>query len=140
MLAHTLRNARIKYVHSSDFIRTRNTAAPTAAAHGLEVQLYDPRKLPELAKKLRKIGGRHLVVGHSTTTPLLVQLLGGEAGKEINEANEFDRLYIITVSKDGTAQSVLLRYGKAFVPESKRRTNFEKLRQISRAKRASVGR
>ena len=40
--------AEIEYVHSSDFIRTRGTAAPTAAEHGLEVKLYDPRELPAL--------------------------------------------------------------------------------------------
>lgn len=115
-LAQTLRSAGVEHVHSSDFIRTRDTAAPTAAAQRLKVQLYDPRKLPDLVKKLRKQGGRHLVVGHSNTTPQLVKLLGGEAGGKINEGGEFDRLYVVTINKDGAVQSVLLRYGKAYAP------------------------
>jgi phosphohistidine phosphatase SixA len=110
-LAESLRSANLEYVHSSDFIRTRDTAAPTAAQFGLEVDLYDPRDLPALARHLRRTGGRHLVVGHSNTTPPLVDLLGGHGGSAINEAGEFDRLYIVTVGMDGTTLSAMLRYG-----------------------------
>ena len=51
-LARNLRNAEIEYVHSSDFTRTRDTAAPTANKYGLEVELYDARQgLPTLVRK-----------------------------------------------------------------------------------------
>ncbi len=116
-LANALRSAEIEYVHSSDYIRTRDTATPTATNHGLEVELYDPRDLPTLVEKLRAAGGRHLVVGHSNTTPEMVELLGGEAGPEINEAGEYDRLYIVTIGSDGIANSVMMRYGTAYYPE-----------------------
>ena len=116
LLAKTLRSAAIEQVHSSDFIRTRDTAAPTAKASGLDVQLYDPRNLPDLAEKLRAIGGRHLVVGHSNTTPPMVELLGGEPSLPIDEEAEFDRLYIVTVGRDGTATSVMMRYGDYLGP------------------------
>ena len=58
--------------------------------------------------------------GHSNTTPSLAGLLGGEPGSKIDEAGEYDRLYVITVDKDGTAQSLLLRYGKIYVRKAKR--------------------
>jgi len=116
-LAATLRSAEIEYMHSSDFIRTRDTAAPTATDHGLEVALYDPRDLPALVEKLREAGGRHLVVGHSNTTPQLAELLGGQAGSAIDEASEYDRLYVVTVGKQDEASSVLMRYGKTYDPE-----------------------
>jgi len=115
-LARSLRSAVIEYVHSSDFVRTRGTAAPTAAEYGLEVQLYDPRDLPALVEKLRTTGGRHLVVGHSITTPPMVELLGGKPSSVINEEGEFDRLYIVTIGSDGAASSVMMRYGKAYNP------------------------
>jgi len=115
-LAATLRSAGITHVHSSDFTRTRETAAPTAAIYALEVELYDPKDLPTLVGKLRKAGGRHLVVGHSDTTPALAALLGGEPGAPIEEASEYDRLYVITVGRDGAASSVLLRYGTPYHP------------------------
>ena len=112
-LAVTLGSAQIAYVHSSDYARTRDTAAPVAAALGLEVQLYDPRDLPGLAAQLRQTGGRHLVVGHSNTTPALVELLGAKPGVPIDEAGEYDRLYIVTIARDGTTDSALLRYGNS---------------------------
>ncbi len=116
-LAKTLRSAEIEYIHSSDFIRTRSTVAPTATEYGLEVELYDHRDLPALVEKLRRTGDRHLVVGHSTTTPSMVELLGGDPSLVIKE-EEFDRLYIVTIGKDGVASSVLMRYGKAYYPGS----------------------
>jgi len=115
-LAGVLRNAGIEYVHSSDFIRTRDTAAPTAEEQELEVELYDPDNLSILVEKLRRTGGRHLVVGHSGSTPSLVELLGGDPGAEINEEGEFDRLYIVTVAKDKSVNSVMLRYGNMYNP------------------------
>ena len=118
-LARALRSAEIEYVHSSDFIRTRKTAAPTAAQYGLEVELYDHRDLPTLVEKLRRTGGRHLVVGHSTTTPSMAELLGGKPMSAINEKGEFDRLYIISIGSDGLISSVMMRCGKPYYPGQK---------------------
>ena len=81
-LAEALRSADIQHVHSTDYKRTRNTAEPIAKSAGLEIEKYDPRDLEGFAKKLKESGGRHLVVGHSNTTPELTKLLGGAAGSE----------------------------------------------------------
>ena len=113
-LAETLKSAKIDHVYSTDFIRTRETAAPVAKEFGVEVEKYDPKDLPGFAKKLKETGGRVLVVGHSNTTPELTKLLGGDPGTEINEKGEYDRLYVVTIGKDGTVNSTLLRYGKNF--------------------------
>jgi len=110
-LARLLRDAGIGCVHSSDYVRTRDTAAPFAAGAGLQVELYDPGKPAEMAKALKGAGGRHLVVGHSNTTRPLVEALGGDAGPEIDERWEYDRLYVVTVSAEGSVSTVLLRYG-----------------------------
>jgi broad specificity phosphatase PhoE len=115
-LAAVLRSAKIEHVHSSDYIRTRDTAAPAAGEFGLEVELYDPRDLPALVEKLRRTGGRHLVVGHSDTTPAMVDLLGGEPGSAIDEQSEYDRLYVVTIGRDGPTSSVMLHYGSAYRP------------------------
>ena len=95
----------IDYIHSSDYRRTRDTAAPTADKLGLEMQIYDPRNLPSMAEYLLGSSGKHLVVGHSNTTPQLVELLGGDGGTPIVEATEYNRLYIVTRSEDGTVTS-----------------------------------
>lgn len=100
----------IDRVHSTDYRRTRGTAAPTAEALGLEVELYDPRRLDELAAALRAAPGRHLVVGHSDTTPALVERLGGEPGEPTTE-DQYDRLWIVVLPPGGPASTVELRYG-----------------------------
>ncbi len=113
-LANVLSSADIEHVHSTDYKRTRNTAAPIADEKGLKLELYDPEKLEDVAKDLKAKGGRHLIVGHSNTTPELTKLLGGNPGTEINEKSEYDRLYVVTIGKDGTVNTALVRYGKAF--------------------------
>lgn len=110
-LAYTLQDAEIQRVHSSDYIRTRKTAAPVAELFDLDTEIYDPSDLFTLADSLRSQGGRHLVVGHSHTTPDLVDILGGEPGPPVADEWEYDRLYILTFTPDGV-QTVLLRYGK----------------------------
>jgi phosphohistidine phosphatase SixA len=116
-LKKVLRSADIEYVHSSDFIRTRETALPTAEMFELTTKIYDPRDLEALAQKLKAIGGNHLVVGHSNTTPQLAGLLGGSAVSEINEKSEYDRLYIVSISANGDVSSVLMRYGNPYLEE-----------------------
>jgi 2,3-bisphosphoglycerate-dependent phosphoglycerate mutase len=111
LLSQMLRDAEITQIHSTEFKRTQLTAAPLAESLGLAVTSYDPRDLPAFAAWLKENPGRHLVSGHSNTTPALVAALGGEPGDPIEEAHEYDRLYIVTLSGDGTVATVLLRYG-----------------------------
>lgn len=111
-LAVRLKDVKLTKIYSSDYIRTRDTAAPIAAVQGLEVMLYDPRDLEEFSKQLLGERGHILVVGHSNTTPELSALLGGEAGEPIVEATEYDRFY--RLSKTGTAViTTIERYGHA---------------------------
>jgi broad specificity phosphatase PhoE len=108
-----LRDVGLTHIHSSDRIRTRETAAPTAAATSLQVSLYDPDDIPSLAERLRSMKGRHLVVGHSNTTWDLVEALGGETGPPI-ESLEYDRLYMVTLGSEGTT-TIIIRFGGPFV-------------------------
>lgn len=110
-LARLLAEAGVKHVHSTNFTRTRSTAAPLASMLGLEVRIYDHQNLPSLVEHVRAQQGRHLIVGHSNTTPQMVALLGGEAGEEIDEKSEYDRLYLVTIDGTGQVSTLLLRYG-----------------------------
>ncbi len=110
-LARLLEPAGIERILSSDYHRTRETTAPLAEALGLEVELYDPGNLAELAEALLATPGRTLVAGHSNTTPELVGLLGGAPGEPIDESIEFDRLYVLTGNRDAGLTTVVLRYG-----------------------------
>ena len=115
-LADRLEDAGLTAIYSSDYIRTRDTAAPIAARTGLDVQIYDASDMSALADQLKTMDGHILVSGHSNTTPELVDLLGGDYVSPIVEAGDNDRLYIVTLQADGTASSVLERYGERFVP------------------------
>jgi broad specificity phosphatase PhoE len=108
-LAAMLKDAGIEAVYSTDFARTRETARPAADAISKPVEIYEGDRLPAFAEDLRARGRRALVVGHSDTTPELVQLLGGEPGAPI-ASDEYDRLYILTLSADGKTSTTLLRF------------------------------
>jgi phosphohistidine phosphatase SixA len=112
LLAELLSDAGITHIHSTDYRRTRETAEPTARGTGIEIALYDASDLEGFAKKLSSMPGRHLVVGHSNTTPGLVRALGGDPGLPI-ESLEYDRLYLVSVS-DAGVRTILLRFGAAF--------------------------
>lgn len=108
-LARALADAGVTHLHSTELARTQQTGAPIAGATGLEIASYDPRDLEGFAARLRATPGRHLVLGHSNTTPALVAALGGDPGAPIAE-DEHDRLYVVVLGANGPA-TVLLRYG-----------------------------
>jgi phosphohistidine phosphatase SixA len=109
-LSRFLKDAGITNIWTTDYKRTRETAGPIAARTRVKVEVYDPAKLGEFATKLKSMPGRHLVVGHSNTTPGLVQALGGDPGQPMPDS-EYDRFYIVTLGQNiGTIQ---LRFGAA---------------------------
>jgi phosphohistidine phosphatase SixA len=107
-LAVMLRSAGIERIFSSDFERTRATAAPLASRLGLAVEIYDPKALESLAFKLLKLEDNALVVGHSNTTPELTELMGGDGGEPIVEAWEYDRLYLLQTDNGRVTRTILL--------------------------------
>ena len=110
ILAQDLAGADLTAIWSTDYARTRETAAPAAHTAGLMVRIYDPGQPEAFAEQLKLTPGNILVVGHSNTTPALVEALGGDPGPPIDEATEYDRLYVVTVT-GGRVTSELRRYG-----------------------------
>lgn len=108
-LADLLRDVNITSIYTTNYQRTKETAAPLAKILKVDPTIYDPSTLAPLAERLRTQGGRCLVVGHSNTTPELVKLLGGAAGEPIEEATEFDRLYMLQLFPNGVTSTVVLR-------------------------------
>ena len=115
LLAETLRDAGIVRIYSTDYARTRETAAPIAEVISVPVEFYDPADLPGFAVRLKAEPGIALVVGHSNTTPTLVEFLGGEPGTDIDEPAEYDRLYVVSVRGD-QVETELRRYGTPYQP------------------------
>lgn len=110
-LAEILGPDGLDHVFSTEYRRTRSTARPTAHAVQLEVEAYDPSDLVGFAAQLKRMTGRILVVGHSNTTPALVEALGGDPGEPIDERMEFNRLYTLTW-RHGGLTTVAEYYGE----------------------------
>ena len=108
LLAAMLRDSGITHIYTTDYLRTRATAAPIARDAGLVPYVYDPGEPAALAGRLRATPGRHLVVGHSNSVPDLVVALGGDPHGEIAQ-DEYDRLYVLTLASDAVT-TVLLRF------------------------------
>lgn len=112
-LAARLKDEGVTEVWSTRTRRTEQTAAPIAVQRGLQLQTYDASTLPAFASWLQDAPGVKLVVGHSNTTDALAALLGADPGPPIDEAAEFDRLYVIAIDANGTVRSRIERYGPA---------------------------
>jgi phosphohistidine phosphatase SixA len=77
-LRELLADKKIAYVYSTNTLRTRSTAQPTADFFHLEVQTYGPKPDSGFAGKLRSLKKNVLVVGHSNTVDDMVNLLCGK--------------------------------------------------------------
>jgi broad specificity phosphatase PhoE len=116
-LAKALEGLPITHAVSTQYKRTHDTAAPTAKAHGIEVHVKpvdatnSATYATDLAAHIRKDHGGDalLVVGHSNTVPELVQALVGKPVAPMGD-DEFDRIYVVTLSADGPARFVVLKY------------------------------
>ncbi|HEY2017814.1 MAG TPA: phosphoglycerate mutase family protein [Bryobacteraceae bacterium] len=111
VLAAMLADAGVKHIYTSEVARTQQTAEPLATRLGLHAEVVAANDYDGLIAKLRAGGsaGAALVVGHSNTVPEIVSRLGGGAVPPI-EDNEFDRLYVVTLTGANRASVVLLRY------------------------------
>lgn len=112
LLSNILKEAKLNLVYSTEYQRTQLTAAPTANALGQKVAAYNPRDLKGFAQQLKeeKKGNRLLVVGHSNTTPALVNALVGKEQFPMIDESEYGDLFVVTISEVGNAVAVLLKY------------------------------
>lgn len=110
-LADRLSSEGVTEIWSTATRRTEQTARPLAEALGLPVATYDSSDLSAFAAQLTASPGVKLVVGHSNTTGELAAQIGADPGPPIDEAAEFDRMYIITRDDRLEVRSRIARYG-----------------------------
>ena len=105
-LASWFQDKDIREIWSSDYKRSRDTAAPLALSLGLELSLYDPRDLPALTSNLLEHRKNALIIGHSNTTPDLARLLCQCEIADMDES-EYDRLIAVTINGENTSVDTL---------------------------------
>ena len=106
--AKIFKDVEFDLIFSSDYNRTRTTASAIADSQEKEVDIYDPRKLfdPEFQKKTS--GKTVLVVGHSNTNPVFVNLILGSEKYMALDEQEYGSLFIVTVGPNGEKSSQVL--------------------------------
>lgn len=110
-LARHLKSAGVKAIYVTEYKRTGLTAAPLAAALGLQPIVIPANATPALVDRIRKDNPSDvvLVVGHSNSLPKVLQRLGHPDPVEIGD-DEYDNLFV-AVPRPGTPPSVLrLKY------------------------------
>ena len=111
-LQEILAKVKIDKVYSTDYRRTQQTAIPVAQAKKLAIESYDPSDLTAFGKMiLEKHRGQNiLVVGHSNTTPTLMNILmQKEAVKEIDES-DYENLFLINIVEGKKPKEMQLKF------------------------------
>src|SRR5688500_14733808 len=112
-LAVALKGLPLQHAISTQYKRTRDTAAPAAKAAGIDVHVKpvdatnSATYAKDLAAHIRQdhAGQNLLIVGHSNTVPEIVQAFTGVAPAPMAD-DEFDRIYVVTLPADGPARFV----------------------------------
>ena len=112
-LADLLRGAGVTHVITSEFLRTRETAAPLATALGLTAEQVPARDLPALVARLRAIDPASIVVvvGHSNTIPAMLTALGWPGTLTLQEG-DFDNVFVLAPHPGQRTSMVRLKYGQ----------------------------
>ena len=106
-VAKLLSLSDIQAVYSTDYQRTRQTAEPIAQVKNLPVQLYNPKSLKQFAQKLIDLNENAIIVGHSNTTPELVNLLSGQTVPAMDEGT-FNLIYQVITIPDSTDKKAVI--------------------------------
>ncbi|WP_310556590.1 phosphoglycerate mutase family protein [Flavobacterium sp.] len=98
---------KLDYIYSKDFIRTTNTVNPTAIEKKLEIIKYIPKDLDIENLKKVTLGKNVLIVGHSNSTPDLVNRLINEKVYTQIDETQFGNLYIVTIIENQVSHKLL---------------------------------
>lgn len=103
-------NENLEQIYASNYVRTRETARPTAEALSLPIDLYDPGNQAVFIEALKASRKHTLVVGHSNTIRHVINgLTETETLKQDLRDDEYSNLYLIKRKRFPRRQIVELR-------------------------------
>ena len=107
-----LTNAGLTGVYSTDYQRTRATAQPSAEQADRFLQIYDPGNLAAFAEKIKVVEypERFLIVGHSNTTPALVNTLLGEEKFAAIDESDYSNFFVMVINQNGEVVARKLKF------------------------------
>jgi len=98
-LASLLSKAGISAIYSTSYQRTMQTATPLAKQQKMSIKNYNPRHLEQFSLQLMQKKENMLVVGHSNTTPMLVELLTKQKVAPLTE-HDYQYLYQVQLNDE----------------------------------------
>lgn len=109
-LADTLAELGVTHVFTTEFARTRDTAAPLAARLGLTPEVVPAADEAAWRERLGALppGAIALVAGHSNSVPALVAALG--AGEVAIAGDTYDKLFAVVLPERGAPTLLRLHY------------------------------
>jgi len=114
-LARVLAGVKIDAIYTTQYLRTKDTAAPLAAAFKIVPVARDAGDtyVADIAKHIRAAhtGQTVVVVGHSNTTLEVMQALGATDLPPSIPDGQFDDLFVLTDAGGSAPRVVALRYG-----------------------------
>lgn len=107
--AEILNDVDLDAIYTTDFERTSMTAAPASVKKDITVQYYDPEYLDIAQFKSDNLNKNVLVVGHSNSTPALVNKLIGKEKYSNMDDNDNGSLFIVQIV-DGKTNDIHLSF------------------------------
>lgn len=98
ILADSLTGDRLSGVFATPFLRTQQTAAPTARIMALPISTYEAGRGDMLIDSLiRQKQRRFLVVGHSNTLPSMLRHVGLNPSMQNIDEADYDNLFVVKI-------------------------------------------
>jgi phosphohistidine phosphatase SixA len=107
-LADALRDAGVAQIVTTEYLRTRQTAAPLAQRLNLQ-PVTGPESVDALVDLLRDERRTTLVIGHSNTVPQILKGLGVSTNVTLGE-QDYDDLFVVVRNAAGASTLVRLKY------------------------------
>jgi broad specificity phosphatase PhoE len=114
-LARVLADTQLNGVYITHYQRNRQTAAQLPRKAGEKPTVIDEVPATVAALRAEPWGATALVIGHSNTVPDLIRGLTGNPLPQ-SELIIFDRIWIVTLARDGTTSLLRMRYGAPVTP------------------------
>lgn len=117
-LAEIGKVAGVQVIITTQFQRTKQTAAPLADALGIAMatvatQADVAQHVADVAAAVKQHAGKTVVVvGHSNTVPAIVAALGGPKLADLCDT-EYDNLFTIVLDAEGGVRTVRGKFGAA---------------------------
>jgi 2,3-bisphosphoglycerate-dependent phosphoglycerate mutase len=110
-LVKAIKKYRPGAVYSTDFIRTRDTAALISKHRRLQLKIYDGKNQNALVDEILKSKTkRFVIVGHSNTIPSLANLLLKQDLLKAYDESVYGNLLIMRIEKGEVRKLELVKY------------------------------